>query len=46
MDLKTVLKNSCLVRTHIINKKKTPVHKNGFANPFSHFPIKWKTGNP
>ena len=36
---KTVLENSGLARARIISKKKTPVHENSFANPFSHFTI-------
>ena len=38
-DLKTVLKNSGLARARILSKKKTTVHENSFANPFSDFPI-------
>ena len=34
-----VLKNSGLARARILSKKKTTVHKNSFANPFSDFPI-------
>ena len=36
---KTVLKNSGLARSCIISKKKTAVHENSFANPFSDFQI-------
>ena len=36
---KTVLKNSGLARARILSKKKTTVHENSFANPFSDFPI-------
>ena len=43
---KTVRKNSGLARARILSKKKTAVHENSFANPFSGFPIeRWK-GNP
>ena len=34
---KTVLLNSSLARASIISKKKTTVHDNSFANPFSDF---------
>ena len=46
---KTFLKNSGLARARIISKKKTAVHDNSFANPFSDFPIereKWNPWNP
>ena len=33
------LKNSGLARARIISTKKTTVHENSFANPFSDFPI-------
>ena len=36
---KTVLKNSGLERARILSKKKTTVHENSFAKPFSDFPI-------
>ena len=32
-------KNNSLSPAHIIRKKKTAVHENNFANPFSDFPI-------
>ena len=38
---KTVFTNSGLACARIISKKKTAVHENGFANPFSDFPIEW-----
>ena len=43
-DLKTVLRNSGLVCTCIISKKKTAVHENSFANPFSDFPVERQNG--
>ena len=36
---KPVLRNSGLACAHIISKRKTAVHENNFANPFSDFPI-------
>ena len=36
---KIVLKNSGLARARISREKKTAVHENSFANPFSDFPI-------
>ena len=41
---KTVLRNSSLACTRIISKKKTAVHENSFANPFSDFPIERQKG--
>ena len=43
---KTVLKNSGLARARISSKKKTAVHENSFANPFSDFTIERQKGNP
>ena len=37
-ELKKDLKNSGLARARIISKK-TTIHENSFANPFSDFPI-------
>ena len=41
---KSVLKNSGLACARILSKKKTTVHENSFANPFSDFPIEWQKG--
>ena len=41
---KTVLRNSGLACARIISKKKTAVHENSFANPFSDFPIERQKG--
>ena len=38
-ELTKDLKNSGLARARLISKKKTTVHEDTFANPFSDFPI-------
>ena len=43
---KIVLKNSGLARARLSREKKTAVHENSFANPFTDFPIERQKGNP
>ena len=40
----TFLKNNSLARALTITKKKTTVHENSFAKPFSDFPIERQKG--